>query len=635
MTIPVYKSDGTLLSNLADRAINSTLTSLSLIGKYAPYGQAVNENFLHLLENFASPNEPINPIIGQLWFHTYESQGAGQPLLNVFKMKVFNGSEWILISGGSRGSVPPASPELGDLWYNTVDNQLYYFGKQPSGVNGWIRISTPGGSENPPVAPSGSTLTDGTFWWMLPERMLWMYDSTRSTPFPEFVRIGGTNNGQNLTGGWVLIGPSTPSNSGTYFSYSNIVGTASNPGPHSVMKIYINNKLIGVFSSSEFEPLSPIDNDFYIQGFDSNNDPINVNKIYPGLNLNYNQDSVFTGESSNSSLLDGVDSSAFIGRGIGADPDQVGNPINGSSKIKTYPFGNKNVDLGRPQNRWNILYADKIYAGNSVDSSNIDTSSVNLYGKAKTAENCETADKLTQPFNFNTVGTNNLYDSGTAPHMAFTSSISIDGSEDVSGTLSFTSNGKDVIEDIAQDVVDTALGGSNSIFIKRDGTSTGFGGNLGSDNDKFTTIFAETFNGTAIRALYSEANGADLAERYHADKPYEFGTIVKIGGDKEITETTIAFDNQVFGVVSKNPGYLMNAVAGNDSTHPAIAKIGRVPAKVVGVVKKGQRLVSSNIPGTAMALDVPFVNEHIFCVIGRSLQDKDDDGLGLIEIVIG
>ena len=104
------------------------------------------------------------------------------------------------------------------------------------------------------------------------------------------------------------------------------------------------------------------------------------------------------------------------------------------------------------------------------------------------------------------------------------------------------------------------------------------------------------FRGTATAADY-----ADLAERYEADAEYEAGTVVRLGGTHEITQTLQESDRDVFGVVSAKPGFEMNASAGTDATHPFVALAGRVPCKVIGKVVKGDRLISSNTPGTAIA----------------------------------
>jgi hypothetical protein len=137
------------------------------------------------------------------------------------------------------------------------------------------------------------------------------------------------------------------------------------------------------------------------------------------------------------------------------------------------------------------------------------------------------------------------------------------------------------------------------------------------------------FHGTATKALY-----ADLAERYEADAEYTYGTVVKIGGDKEITQTDGEFCPDVFGVVSDKPAFAMNEGAGTKKTHPYVALAGRVPVKVVGKVTKGERLVSSSVPGHAMSAgDSAGVDWQY--VIGRALESKIIDDPGIVEVVVG
>jgi hypothetical protein len=136
------------------------------------------------------------------------------------------------------------------------------------------------------------------------------------------------------------------------------------------------------------------------------------------------------------------------------------------------------------------------------------------------------------------------------------------------------------------------------------------------------------FNGTATAAQY-----ADLAERYSADAAYPYGTVVKLGGSHEVTQTTGYNCPDVFGIVSDNPAYLMNSGAGNQATHPAIALAGRIPVRVIGKVNKGDRLVASDTPGHARAAD--HNNPNLRTVIGRALENKINDAAGIIEAVVG
>ena len=156
------------------------------------------------------------------------------------------------------------------------------------------------------------------------------------------------------------------------------------------------------------------------------------------------------------------------------------------------------------------------------------------------------------------------------------------------------------------------------------------GGKLTVTGDIVSTagdMYATVFHGVATSAQY-----ADVAERYESDAVLEVGDVVVIGGEEEVTKSTIDSDVNVFGVVSDKPALKMNDKAGNDKTHPLIALLGRTPCKVIGPVGKGQRLVASDIPGVARAAHG---TETSLSILGRSLNAKTSDSIELVEIVIG
>jgi hypothetical protein len=134
------------------------------------------------------------------------------------------------------------------------------------------------------------------------------------------------------------------------------------------------------------------------------------------------------------------------------------------------------------------------------------------------------------------------------------------------------------------------------------------------------------FRGVAVQAEF-----ADVAEMYEADVNYAPGTVVKMGGEKEITQTDSEDDSEVFGVISNNPAYLLNSGLARTKLALPVALIGRVPVNVVGPVKKGNRLVSSSIPGTAKAC----ANPNPLAIIGRALETSDEEGVRTIEAVVG
>ena len=146
-------------------------------------------------------------------------------------------------------------------------------------------------------------------------------------------------------------------------------------------------------------------------------------------------------------------------------------------------------------------------------------------------------------------------------------------------------------------------------------------GNLGSSSSYFNTVFA-----TATTALY-----ADVAERFEADELLAPGTVVELGGEKEITRSLVELSDTVFGVISTRPAYTMNGGAGDDNTHPKVAMTGRVPVQVVGNINKGDRLVSA---GNGLARAAKPGEATAFNVIGRSLETKHCTGSHVVEAIV-
>jgi hypothetical protein len=128
--------------------------------------------------------------------------------------------------------------------------------------------------------------------------------------------------------------------------------------------------------------------------------------------------------------------------------------------------------------------------------------------------------------------------------------------------------------------------------------------------------------GSKLQATY-----ADLAEYYEADIIYPPGTVLEFGGDKEVTiakEET----SRLAGVVSTNPGYVMNNNCPGNKV--AIALQGRCPVKVKGSVYKGDMIVSA---GNGYAKAVSIV-PTIGTVLGKSLENFNGTE-GIIEIAVG
>ena len=144
-----------------------------------------------------------------------------------------------------------------------------------------------------------------------------------------------------------------------------------------------------------------------------------------------------------------------------------------------------------------------------------------------------------------------------------------------------------------------------------------------------TSTLSINLNTGVLNVIASSAQYADLAERYESDAVYEVGTVLVIGGEKEVTTTNQFADTRVAGIVSKNPAYMMNSEAGTDETHPFIALKGRVPCKVIGFIEKGDLLVTSAHPGYAAAAKSIAAG----AVIGKALEGNSE-GFNIIEVLV-
>lgn len=113
MSFTINLTDGSIFAVIPDGTIN-TSSSMTLIGKnYTGYGEFLDENFIHLLENGSNSTPPTAPLTGQLWWDKTNSL-----------LKVYNGATFKTISAATASATTPTSNVIGDLWYDTVNQQL-------------------------------------------------------------------------------------------------------------------------------------------------------------------------------------------------------------------------------------------------------------------------------------------------------------------------------------------------------------------------------------------------------------------------------------------------------------------------------------------------------------------------------
>ena len=189
--------------------------------------------------------------------------------------------------------------------------------------------------------------------------------------------------------------------------------------------------------------------------------------------------------------------------------------------------------------------------------------------------------------------------------LAVTGNAAIDGTLSVDGNTTIGNNSGD------SHTVNGSVTHNNWIRPNGDNSLT-----IGTSSLRYNNIYAVNFTGTATAAQY-----ADLAELYLADKEYSIGTVMRVGGEKEVTQSISGC--RAIGVVSESPAYLMNKDLEGGT---AIALKGRVPVQVVGPIAKGDQLIPTS-DGLAIAGE----GATVFAV---ALEDKSGADIGKVEAVV-
>lgn len=115
MSYRLNRTDGELLVDLTDGILDTSTTDITLVGKnYKGFGEFINENFIKIMENFASTSQPANPMVGQLW---YDKQDL--------RLKVYDGTVFRPATGSVVSSTQPSNLNTGDLWIDNENNKLY------------------------------------------------------------------------------------------------------------------------------------------------------------------------------------------------------------------------------------------------------------------------------------------------------------------------------------------------------------------------------------------------------------------------------------------------------------------------------------------------------------------------------
>lgn len=481
----------------------------------------------------------------------------------------------------------PTAPLPGQLWWNSATKNLNVNTASTKGTASaaWKTVTTMTYSSSAPSNP-----VTGEQWYDI---------------------IGGQL--KVWTGSWTTIGPAATAATGNSGAIPDTIAATSPSATYVVLKFYIDNVLVGIWSKEASFTTA-------VSGFAT---------INRGLNLSTALSQAFYGNAdvANNLYVSGVaipgtsflrnDASGTIngslsltndsGLTFGAAGDFVGSV---SSGVVTLRNQTNNKDF--------ILSLKTGGVQTPFFRGNYQTGLAEAYNNLNAASPALT------------LATKNYVDTqlgGGTGTTAFAANLN--PSANVTYTLGNTSNRwSNVFSQSA--LVGNVYAANTFATLSNVGTVYVSGSILPTSNISVnlgsTGMWFNTFYGVSVQAQY-----ADLAERFETDQPYDPGTVVALGGVKEITAAVDELSEDVFGVISTRAAYLMNGAAGSDTTHPPVAVNGRVPVRVIGRVRKGDRLVSA---GNGLARAGAKNELSAFNVIGRSLQDKLDTGEGTIEAIV-
>lgn len=590
MAYTINLTNGTTFATITDGTVN-TASSMTLIGKnYAGYGQFLDDNFIHLLENSANTTAPAAPLTGQLWWDSTNTL-----------LKVYSGTAWKVISGATSSSTAPSPAVQGDLWYDTTNQQLKVCSVAPSTfiVVGPAYSSIEGQSGAIPL-----TIGDGTTGYVVTGLYAAGDLVGIISKVADFTPAGNSS-------AYVGLGFPKIYKGFTVWNIGNSSGNISNPAN---ITLAVAGSVIETISSTGS----------YITGLVSATGNITAPNFIGNVIPPAGGSVSTTGNITGGNLLTGGIMSA-TGNATG------GNLITGGLATVT-----GNVQGGNIRTVGLISATGNITGGNVLFGSGIVSGTGNITGG-----NVFFGSGIISGSG-NITGGNVLFGSGRVSGVGnvsagfflgngsqltgLSSAVSVTKIENGTSEGNVTSSGGNIaftIGGIGNVMVLATTGaivtGLSTPSIEKTGTNAV--GNIGSASSYFNRLFA-----TATTALY-----ADVAERFAADEELAPGTVVELGGTAEITRSQQDLSENVFGVISTRAAYLMNGGAGEDDTHPPVAMTGRVPVQVIGVVRKGDRLVSA---GSGMARAAQPGEATAFNVIGRALVDKLTPGPGTIEAIV-
>jgi len=653
MAYTINLTNGNIFATISDGTYNQS-SSVTLVGKnYAGYGEFLDENFIQMLENFSNSTAPTSPLVGQLWYDSTNN------LLKVYTST----SQWKPLAISTASSSTPTNPVQGELWYDTTNQQVKVYTGTSFIVVGPAYSSSQGTTGAIPETILDNTATphyvttlysnsvrvaifssDANFTAAAPVSTLFptvfkgvTFSNSTGTNMAGnlvssaniVVTSGGnttavfTTTGANITGYTTVSGNVTGGNiltAGQISATGNVTGAnfIGNVIPPAGGAVSTTGNITGgnILTSGLISATGNVTgnyfngNGYFLTGIITS--VANINNGTSNVNIASANANIIVSVNGTSNVAGFTTTGQYVNGNITSNSFVFGNAfymtgINAAVSVSQIQNGTSNVKIGASDG--NIT----IGVGGTANVVVIDTTT--LYANVANVQSIAKG------------GTNAVGNIGSVTgyfQTGFVNTINsavISASGNVTGGNILTGGLISATGNITGGNLVTS--GTTGILSVNSITHTGSNavGNIGSSSSYFNQVFA-----TATTALY-----ADVAERFAADEVLEAGTVVELGGCAEITKSLTELSENVFGVISTRAAYLMNGGAGENDTHPPVAMTGRVPVKVTGIVRKGDRLVSA---GAGIARAAQPGEATSFNVIGRSLVDKLTPESGTIEAIV-
>ena len=483
----------------------------------------------------------------------------------------------------------PNNKIQGQLWFDQTHKQI--------NVYDGTKFKPVGSTTNSTTQPTNAV--KGDLWFDTANTQLYVYNGTA----------------------WTLIGPTTVAGTGQTVFTTDII--EDNTGQlRTILKMIANDAVVGIVSNIAFTPSGSATSGTALitAGFST---------VSQGITLSTNVASAkFRGTATNSDSLGGVAAANYL-RSDSADTstgslgilNDTGLTIGAGSDI-TMSLSSDDFTIAQTTQDKDIIF--------TVNDGGTTKEALRIKGSTGRIEHLRVGDLTVD-------GTNTIMNTTT---LSVEDNI-IELNRNISSNAGMPKysglkvNRGEVSTATEQDLYwvwdETFADDGTTIHGNAGGAWTAF--KSASDQDLFPSAATLVdIRANIVHATSTAAQYADLAERYEADCETEIGDVMMLGGHAEVTKCNKELCDQVFGVVSESPAFLMNASAGDNNTHPMIALKGRVLVKLKGTGKAGDRVVSA---GNGEARVAELEECTAFNTIGRLIKHKYNEQTTLTECVIG